>query len=313
MNGGRMRHRTIAALGLVLLLLAVRPGLAQDFGNFSEDDEPIGEEEPAEGEGPGDGGSPDDGGEEAEFEGWDDPDRPVLPAGKRDGVGTGSSGAGVGAGGVGAGGVGVMGGADAGTRGPEGTSAGTPSWVLPNGEIDPDYVKLIRLGMPSDEWENYLSLRESRRYTPAHYYNRSVGGLGPLVAGWVLTMGGLVVAGIGGVFMLKAPPEPGDDCDFGDCWGQSFTRALFMTEGATFAVLGAGMAIGGVIMIGVGERKNERWLHRDSDLDGASDSDFERYRRRGPWPQDESSTGPQFLVVPVAMPDGAGAGAVVTF
>jgi len=199
---------------------------------------------------------------------------------------------------------------------PEDALGTAPPTARKGMNLDPDYVTLARLGMPPEEWESYEGLRESRRYTPAHYYNRSVGGLGPLVAGWIMTMGGLVLGGIGGVFFLKAPPDPGDNCDdvWDDCWNQAFTRSFYLTEGTTFALLGTGLAIGGIVLIAKGERSNERWIDRDSDLEGASDADWDRYRRQGPWPPpDESNSGPSLIVTPMAMPDGAGAGAIWTF
>jgi len=180
--------------------------------------------------------------------------------------------------------------------------------------VDPDYVILSRLGITAEAWEDYVSLRESRQYTPAHYYNRQIGGLPQLVIGWIMTLGGLVLSGCGGVLVAHAPPAPGGDCEWWeDCWDQEVRRTMYLTDGTMLMILGGGLAIGGIVLVSKGEKLNERWIDQDFDLVGASDAEFERYRRQGPWPPPDSSQGPSLLLTPLALPDGAGAGAIWTF
>ncbi len=292
-----MLHRFGAACALALLVSAIpSPACPQDFRDVSDEDG--GTPSPATGSQP----KPEADEEEDPFAHVDlEGDPAVRRSSTTPGVERGSGAS-----------------SEAGDGQPDGIEGASNGALKPSRGVprDPDFVTLTRLGMPPEEWEDFKSLRDRRRYSPAHYYNRSIGGHGQLITGWVMTMGGLVLAGMGGVFILKAPPDPGDNCDdvFEDCWGQSFTRSLFLTEGSTFIILGSSLAIAGGVLIGVGERRNNRWIDKDSDLEGASEADFERYRRQGPWPSaDESGRGPHLQVTPVVLRDGGGAQAAWTF
>lgn len=183
--------------------------------------------------------------------------------------------------------------------------------------VDVEATAVFReIGVPISKFNDYKSYGG----TPTEFVNaRLIGGRGSKIAGWIVSGVGIGWLALGGLYIFIGDQQSSVEDDFGS---SSSAGDVLETVGYVCVGIGGVLELIGIPLIISGTSKTKRWLPAGT-LERVPARELRKfpYQEAGSsgWDYSDSgdadSDGPglRFMVSPVPMPEGGGAGVIVVF